>query len=136
MTRQLGPLLLTVFVAVGACSFGSNPYLPPANAAPLEVLTAYLEAYRGGQCGFARQLWIAAIRQVGDGDLCGDAHLTEYQIDPEPAAAAPDHAEFYTTLTTTGSNDGSVEPGETGWFFELGRQSDGTWRIMQGGSGP
>jgi hypothetical protein len=136
VTRRLRPLLLTLVVAVGACSFGANPYLPAANATPLAVLTAYLAAYKDGQCEFARRLWITAMRQVGDGDLCGDAHLTEYQINPEPAAAAPDRVEFYTTLTTTGSNDGSVEPGETGWFFELGRQSDGTWRILQGGSGP
>jgi hypothetical protein len=123
-------------VAGGACSWGPNPYLPPASATPLEVLTAYLEAYKNGQCGFARQLWVAAIGHVGDGDLCGDAQLQAYSISPEPATPTPDLAEFFTTLRTTGSNDGSIEPGATGWFFQLARQADGSWRIKSGGSGP
>jgi hypothetical protein len=136
VTRRLGPLLLTVFVAVGACSFGSNPYLPPANDSPLEVLTAYLEAYKGGQCGFGRQLWIDATPHTGDGDLCGQAQLITYRLNPDPATPAADIADFASTLTTNGSRDGSVQPGETIWFFELDRQADGAWRIRGGGSGP
>jgi hypothetical protein len=136
VTRGLGPLLITVVVAAAACSFGLNPYLPPANATPLEVLTAYLEAYKGGQCGVARQLWIAAVAHTGDGDLCGDAQLLTYRLNPEPATPAADIAEFASTLTTNGSADGSVQAGEITWFFELDRQADGSWRIRGGGSGP
>ena len=135
MTR-LGALLLTALVALGACSWGPNPYVPPASATALEVLMAYLEAYKGGRCGFARQLWLDGVPNTGDGDLCGDAQLLGYRINTEPATPTLGVLVFVTYLTTTGSRDGSVEPGDMIWFFQLTRQVDGSWRITGGGSGP
>jgi hypothetical protein len=134
MMPRLGQVL--VAVAVSGCSFGPNPYLPPANATPLEVLTAYLEAYKGGRCSWARQLWIDPVPNTGDGDLCGDAQLLSFSVSPEPARPTVDIANFATSLTTSGSRDGSVEPGRMTWFFQLNRQADGSWRIEGGGSGP
>ena len=136
MTRHHCLLPIAAAFTLVACSFGPNKYLSPANATSLEVLTAYLDAYKAGQCSWARQLWIDPVPHTGDGDLCGDAQLLAYSVSPEPARPTFDIANFATSLTTSGSRDGSVEPGRTTWFFQLNRQADGAWRIRSGGSGP
>lgn len=109
--------------------------LPPTSAGPEVVLDAYLRALRAGDCDTGRKLATATFVK-GNGELCGATHVSAYQINPEPARPSPDETVFGTTLTTTGTADGSIQAGEITWFYSLGRQPDGSWRIVGGGSGP
>jgi hypothetical protein len=52
------------------------------------------------------------------------------------AVAERDRGRLLPTLTTGGSDDGSIQPGRQMWFYQLLRQVDGRWLISGGGSGP
>lgn len=98
------------------------------------MLQTYLEALQNGDCTTARSLGTSTLT-VGNGDLCGDVRLYSFSIPGDPATPTPDEAEFGTTLTTSGDGH-SIAPGEMIWFYDLKKQSDGSWRIVGGGSGP
>jgi hypothetical protein len=85
----------------------------------------------------AARAFVAPTFRIGNGELCGATHVTDFRID-EPPAGSVDAGEvvFGTTLTTTGSGDGSVPPGTITWFYTLARSPDGGWRITGGGSSP
>jgi hypothetical protein len=57
-------------------------------------------------------------------------------VNKEFGRSVPAETEFNTTLTTTGTDDGTVPPGDVTWFFVLRQQSNGAWRLIGGGSGP
>jgi hypothetical protein len=127
---SLGVVLTAALVA--GCA-GPSITAPPTSAAPSVVLETYLRAFEAGNCGAGRQVWHAS----GDaGDLCGATTLSAYQFTGPPATPSATEVEYAVDLTTTGTGDGSVQPGQTLWFFQLDRQADGSWRITQAGSGP
>jgi hypothetical protein len=131
--QALGLGSLVLALALGACRPAVQ--LPPDSATPAVVLDAYLHALVAGDCNTGRQLATGSFGK-GSGELCGDAHVTAYRIDGEPARPSADEVVFSTSLITDGSNDGSIQPGEIIWFYSLDRQSNGAWRIVGGGSGP
>lgn len=88
-----------------------------------------------GDCESGRKLATASFAK-GNGELCGDTLVEGYHIEPDPARPSSDEAVFATTITTSGTGDGSVRPGTITWFYSLDRQPDGSWRIVGGGSGP
>ncbi len=109
--------------------------VPPDTTAPEVVLDTYLRALVAGDCDTGRKLAVATFRK-GNGELCGSTRVSAYRIDPGTARPSPNEIVFSTRLTTTGSDDGSIEPGETLWFYSLDRQPSGPWRVSGGGSGP
>jgi hypothetical protein len=124
---------LAVVLLVGACT--PSVALPGDAAGPEVVLDTYLRALVAGDCDTGRKLAAGAFAR-GHGDLCGGAKVTAYRIDPVPARPSPNDAVFHTYLTTNGSDDGSILPGDQGWFYSLSRQANGPWRIVGGGTGP
>jgi hypothetical protein len=121
-------------VALTACA--PAVALPPASASPQVVLDTYLHALAAGDCSTGRQLWAEGAATSIRGDLCGETRVSAYGITGDPARPNADELVFGTTLTTTGTRDGSVRAGRITWFFTLRRQANGVWRITGGGSGP
>ena len=125
--------LAVLVLALAAC--GPAVAVPPDSAAPEVVLDTYLRALVAGDCDTGRKLATATFR-IGSGELCGSAHVTAYRIETGQAHPSPDEVVYSAILTTTGSDDGSIEPGEILWFYSLDRQPSGSWRIVGGGTGP
>jgi cellulase/cellobiase CelA1 len=138
-SRGLVVLALLTLAATAACSpaapVPSAATLPPPTAAPEVVLDAYLRALVAGDCDTGRKLATATFAK-GNGELCGDTHVSAYQINPVPARPNAGEVVFSTTVTTTGTADGSILPGAMTWFYSLDQQPDGSWRLVGGGSGP
>jgi hypothetical protein len=128
----LGVGLSILALAVAACQ---PAVAVPPDSAPEVVLDTYLRALVAGDCSTGRTLATATF-QRGNGELCGSTGVTAYRIEARPARPSADEVVFYTHLKTTGSDDGSIEPGEIGWFYSLDRQPTGAWRIAGGGTGP
>jgi len=111
--------------------------LPPTSAAPEVVLDTYLRTLIAGDCETGRRLGAGLFLTIHAGDLCGQTRVTSYHVSPGgPAYPNASEAVFAVQLTTTGSADGTVQPGGLAWFYSLDRQADGSWRISNGGSGP
>lgn len=127
--------LLAVVAGCGSAPEAPTPRIPPPAAPPGVVLHAYLDSLLVGDCATARLLATSTFRK-GNGELCGALSLSAYRVNPEPATPNANEAVYGTTLTTSGSSDGTVSPGETTWFYDLARQPDGSWRLVGGGSGP
>jgi hypothetical protein len=109
--------------------------MPPDSAAPEEVLAVYLRALMRGDCAAGRALGTPTFIR-GNGELCGATSVTSFRIDgPAPDPGATEWV-FATTLVTTGTADGSVQPGQMTWFYDLKREPGGGWRLAGGGSGP
>ena len=100
------------------------------------MLNAYLDALVHGDCSAGRALGNAHFIQVGGGELCGATKIKSFRIDGAAPSPFTDEVVYATTLVTTGSDDGSVQPGALTWFYDLKRQTDGAWRLVGGGSGP
>ena len=128
--------LLVALLLVGptACDGPSEP--PPSAdlADPASVLSAYLLALGTGDCATGRTFAEPSF-QRGNGELCGAVQVSAIKVNWDPARAE-DERVYATTLTTSGSADGSIAAGDTTWFYDLKRQADGTWLIAGGGSGP
>lgn len=115
----------------GSPATGTSPVLGPPEA----VLDAYLAALLAGDCETAR-LFTTSTFTIGSGELCGGATVLEVEVHPAgPARPSDDEVVFATTLAITGG-DASMPDGEQPWFYVLGRQPDGSWRLTGGGSGP
>ena len=127
----VGPVLLGVVLA--AC--GPTLPLPPPSASPQTVLETYLRALVAGECSVGRQLGADGFGP-GRGDLCGATRVASYRIDGPPAAPTANELVFSTSLTTSGTSDGTIRAGSIGWFFTLDRKANGSWRITGAGSGP
>lgn len=113
----------------------ASPAAPHTTASPEAVLHAYLAALLAGDCETARTFATETFT-VGSGELCGGATVEDVRIHPTgPARPSEDEVVFATTLTITGG-DASMPDGEQPWFYVLGRQPDGSWRLTGGGSGP
>jgi hypothetical protein len=131
-------LALLAAVAAASCSPAPAPppfSMPPASAGADVVLDAYLRALVAGDCADGRRLATAAFAR-GNGELCGDTRVSDYKVNPAPARPNAAEAVYATTITTSGTPDGSVLPGAMTWFYDLVRQPGGAWRIAGGGSGP
>lgn len=131
--RALGLGLAILVLVLTACH--PAVAVPPDSAAPEVVLDTYLRALVAGDCDTGRKLATATFGK-GSGELCGATRVSAYRIDAGPARPSADEVVYSTILTTTGSDDGSIEPGETMWFYSIDRQAIGAWRISGGGSGP
>lgn len=127
-------LVVVALVVMAGCSAGSKVELPPTSAGPDVVLDTYLRALVAGDCESARQLATATFT-VGNGDLCGQTTVSAYEVNPTPAGTGAETV-FSTTLTTSGTGDGSIAAGRLTWFFTLDQQPDGAWRLAGGGTGP
>jgi hypothetical protein len=108
--------------------------IPPASASADVVLDTCLRALVAGDCADGRKLTTATVVK-GNGELCGDARVSDYKINPEPGGGGTEEV-YATILTTGGSSDGSIQAGSMTWFYQLVQQADGSWRIAGGGSGP
>jgi hypothetical protein len=136
MTR-LRPAALAVvsLLALSACaSTSTDPIaLPSKDAAPAEVLGAYLRALKTGDCKAAHALATSTFT-FGNGELCGQLRVKSYTPVGDPATPG-DQAIFSTNLITEGG-DASMPDGLHTWFYTLLMQADGAWRLVGGGSGP
>lgn len=130
--RRLLRLTAALALVLGGCA-GPSITAPPVSASASAVLEAYLRAFEAGDCGAAGQVWKGSGE---DGNLCGSTTLSRYQFTGPPATPSATEVEYAIDLTTTGTGEGSIQPGETLWFFILDRQANGAWRITSGGSGP
>jgi hypothetical protein len=133
--RTGGLRLSALFMVLLAAACAPAPALPPDPVGPDVVLDTYLRALLAGDCDTGRKVATQSFAK-GNGELCGDTHVTRYRIDPGAARPSSDEIVFSTHLITSGTDDGSIESGEMMWFYSLTRQSDGSWRIAGGGSGP
>jgi hypothetical protein len=138
-TRRGGLLVLALLtvVATASCSAATTPSafsLPPASAGADVVLDAYLRALVAGDCATGRKLTTATFVK-GNGELCGETRVSDYKINPEPGGGGTEKV-YSTTITTSGTSDGSIQAGSMTWFYDLVQQPDGSWRIAGGGSGP
>ena len=137
--RRGGLLVLALLTVLASASCSSAPTpsafsLPPASAGADVVLDAYLRALVAGDCATGRKLATATFVK-GNGELCGDTRVSDYKINPEPGGGGTENV-FSTAITTSGTSDGSVQAGTMTWFYQLDQQSDGSWRLAGGGSGP
>ncbi len=112
---------------------GSNPIaVPSKDAAPAEVLGAYLRALKAGDCKTAHALTTSSF--ASNGELCGHIKVKSYTPVGDPATPG-NEAIFSTNLITQGG-DASMPDGLHTWFYSLTKQADGAWRLVGGGSGP
>ena len=115
-----------------SASGGKPIALPSKDAAPAEVLGAYLRALKAGDCKAAHAL--ATSTFASNGELCGRVKVKSYTPVGDPATSG-DQANFSMNLLTEGG-DASMPDGLHTWFYTLIRQADGAWRLVGGGSGP
>ena len=116
----------------GASATGAQTAPDPTS--PGQVVEAYLAAFRVGDCDEGGR-WTSESFP-GNGDLCGFVTIDDYTVNGA-ATPTPDQQVFAVDLhVTKGSADGTVPDGNVTWFYQLNRQSDGTWKIIGGGSGP
>ena len=73
---------------------------------------------------------------VGNGELCGDVAVTAYKLGPGDTQPRAGHLSFVAQLVTDGNGDGSIPSGQLTWFYDVAKQTDGSWRLASGGSGP
>lgn len=136
MTR-LRPAALAVacLLALSACASTSTDLIAVSSkdAAPAEVLGAYLQALKTGDCKAAHALATSTFT-FDNGELCGHLRVKSYTAVGEPATPG-DQAIFSTNLITEGG-DASMPDGLHTYFYTLIRQADGQWRLVGGGSGP
>ena len=104
-------------------------------ARPDIVLTRYLDALVVGDCARAHS-FVGPTFVKGNGELCGSVDVSAFSPLSEPAHPNETEYVYSTTLLTSGSADGSIQPGSQLWFYDLLRQADGRWLIRGGGSGP
>ena len=133
--RRWGLVLASALVVLPVAACAPPVALPPATASPEVVLDAYLRALVAGDCDTERRL-VTATFVKSNGELCSVTRVSAYRIEPSSAASSSNEVVFATVLTTTGSDDGTIRPGEVAWFYSLDRQPDGSWRLDGGGSGP
>jgi hypothetical protein len=130
--------LITMFgitlVLLGLTGCGVHASLPPDEAGPAVVLTAYLTALKAGDCDSAHQLAAASFTE-SNGDLCGNVRVSAFSPLLGPATPKDGEVVFSTELTTSGG-DFSMRDGQHTVFYTLDRQTNGAWRISGGGSGP
>lgn len=135
--------LAALLLIVSACAGSSNEApptgvragLPPDQAPPRIVLEAYLAALTAGDCAASHQLVVAATFRAGNGELCGGVVVIAWRLSGTPIVLSPNETIIGTTLTTRGSSDGSIPPGDLIWSYDLVRQPSGAWRIVSAGQG-
>lgn len=134
--KPAGVVVAIVVVAVASAACAAPFAMPADSAGPQVVLERYLAALAAGECDAGRRLATATFT-TGNGELCGHADVTAYRLDPGmPAQPSANEVVFSVQLTTGGTDDGSVRPGQTLWFYSLARQPNGAWRLTGGGTGP
>jgi hypothetical protein len=130
----MGGASVFALVACGGNSSSASVSPPPAGAPAAVVLDTYLRALVAGDCDATHAL-AASTFSVGNGELCGEVEVSAFSAPTGPARSGRHVVEYASDLTTAGSSDGSIAPGQTTWFYRLERQG-GEWRLASGGSGP
>jgi hypothetical protein len=130
--RVLRLAILLLALVVAACA--QDVTEPLDSTDPDVVLDTYLRALLAGDCDTGGKLATESFSK-GNGELCGLTRVTAYRIDGS-VQPSPDEVVFSSRITTTGTDDHSIVPGEMIWFYSLHRQPDGSWRLAGGGSGP
>jgi hypothetical protein len=124
--------MLALTGCAGPSSGSASP--PPAGASASVVLDTYLRALTAGDCAAAHAV-AAPTFSKGNGELCGDVKVSAFSLSGDPATPGSNEVVYSSVLTTEGSSDGTIAPGETVWFYDLKRQG-GEWKLVGGGSGP
>ncbi len=109
--------------------------LPAVDASPADVLNAYLAAFRANDCATAAKLTTDRFTH-GNGELCGAVTIDSYTNASGPAATGAEVIYAITLQVVTGSKDGTIPSGSVLWFYTLQHESNGSWRLTGGGSGP
>ena len=132
--RPAAPAVVVSLLVLSACaSTATDPIaLPSKNAAPIEVLGAYMRALKAGDCKAAHAL--ATSTFASNGELCGRVKVKSYT--PVGVPATPGGQAIFSTNLITEGGDASMPDGLHTWFYTLARQADGAWRLVGGGSGP
>jgi hypothetical protein len=98
------------------------------------VLDTYLHALVKGDCAAAHAS-AAPTFSAHRGELCGHVVVSAFSVREDPATPGPNEVIYATVLTTNGSSDGTIERGDTDWFYRVERQG-GEWRVASAGTGP
>lgn len=105
------------------------------DAPPADVLDAYLAAFRANDCATADKLTTKAFSTV-NGDLCGTVSIDSYTHPTHPATTNGEIIYGITLHVVGRSKDGTIPAGDLQWFYTLQHQTDGSWRLIGGGTGP
>lgn len=123
-------------VTVASCS-RANVAVPPDDATPEQVVRAYADAVRAGDCDTAEALVFDRSQS-----WCGDTDITSLKVTAttqEPKSTesgdGPLIQRVWVNLTPQGG-DGSLPEGELMWSYLLdGTGPNGAWRIYDQGMG-
>lgn len=122
-------------LGVAACSTASIP-MPPDEATPEQVVRAYADAVRAGDCRTADALVLRG------GSWCGDIEMTALTVTDQAqekreteAGNGPLIQRVWVEVTIEGG-DGSLPDGRNLWSYLLDRTGpSGAWRIYDQGMG-
>lgn len=133
LTLSVCTLVAAATLLVG-CEDSVSVPPPPAGASHALVLETYLQALVAEDCDTAHTLGVDTFT-VGNGELCEAVDVTAFEPIGEPAGPHDGEVTYSTVLTTSGTRDGSIQPGRLTWFYSLANR-EGEWRLIGGGSGP
>ena len=121
--------------------------VPPADATPEQVVTAYLKSLDAHDCETAEAVMTDDARGIATGwchEVAGlsDAHVGGHSLVPpkysgrEPGEQVADVAVTFDLDWRLFHNDPSLPEGTTTWGYELVRSTpDAPWRIFSEGTG-
>jgi hypothetical protein len=113
--------------ALAGCGHASVP-MPADSAAPDVVLDTYLRAQVAADCTTVRALTLETAVPC-------DGSIKAYAFDHSRSFSLPDGSvQFHATLTVT--IEFGMTAGEHGFYYYMGRQPNGVWRVTSGGDGP
>ena len=131
-----GLLAALLVLATAGCA-GEQVPMPPDDASPTEVATAYVQALAAKDCDTAH-----ALRLSGDGGWCGKVTVSDYSVkDPVPDGPGGVSEQYrqgvYVPVEfTTRGGDISLPDGRRTWGYVMVRDSDTEpWRIADEGVG-
>ena len=107
----------------------------PVDAAPMTVLTTYLQALQDRNCPGALRVATSDFTANTNAFCAGSVRITGFEINPTPARPNATEEVFGLTLSTQGG-DFMMPDGDHTWFYTLTYQSGIGWRVSGGGTGP
>jgi hypothetical protein len=151
ITLVAGALVLVVAATVAYLLLASRQTgdvaVPPPNATPKQVVTAYLDALNAHDCGTAEAVMTDSAKDRAE-SWCEDvASLTDVDVrdhfmeSPKWSGHSPSEEVARVPVTFNLNwrpfhNDGSMDEGTTLWGYLLVRETaDSPWRIFDQGTG-
>lgn len=92
-------------------------------------------AFRANDFATADKLTTKAFSTV-NGDLCSTVSIDSYTHPTHPATTNGEMIYGITLHVVGRSKDGTIPAGDLQWFYTLQHQTDGSWRLIGGGTGP